>query len=446
MRKYLILILLGASTSFIAAQQEQADTLSFTLDEAVQFAMENNLNARNARLELDAADQRLWETAASGLPQVSASVNYNYNINLPTTLIPDFTGDISQKIPIQFGTKNNASAGLLGNQLLFSGEYIIALKTAKIFKEFSQLNMKRTEQQVRQGVTENYYLVLLAEASLKLLEENRDNVKRTYEESLELYKTGYIEEIEANQLELVLVDLQNSVLSMKRQIMATKNLLKYQMGLERNKNIILEGNLQRMVATINYESTLAVDFDLTENIDYQILSDQEKLAYMDLRLKQFAYLPTLNAFYSMDFAAQRDKFNFFDSDENWYRASMIGLSFSVPIFSSGLRKASVAQKRIAYEQAKNNRQFAAEGLEVEFLQSKYDFASALEKYRSTSKNIELSEKVVRVTNKKYVEGLASSLDLTQVNNQYLQALTNYTSSMVELLNAKIKIDLLMNKI
>lgn len=446
MKKYLIIIMILASTAFVRAQQQYADTLYFTLDEAVQFAMENNLNARNARLDLDAADQRLWETAANGLPQISASVNYNYNINLATTLIPDFTGDITQKIPIQFGTKNNASAGLLGNQLLFSGEYIIALKTAKIFKEFSKRNMKRTEQQVRQGVTENYYLVLLGEATLDLLEENRDNVKRTYEETLQLYKTGFIEEIEADQLEVVLVNLQNNVLSMKRQIMATKNLLKYQMGLERNKTIVLEAELQQLVATINYESALEVDFKIAENIDYQILSDQEKLAYMDLKLKRFSYLPTLNAFYSMDFAAQRDEFDFFDRDQKWYRASMIGLSFNVPIFSSGLRKAGVTQKRIAYEQARNNKQFAAEGLEVEFLQYKYDFANALEKYRSDKKNIELSEKVVKVTNKKYVEGLASSLELTQVNNQYLQALTNYTSSMVELLNAKIKIDLLMNKI
>jgi hypothetical protein len=42
--------------------------------------------------------------------------------------------------------------------------------------------------------------------------------------------------------------------------------------------------------------------------------------------------------------------------------------------------------------------------------------------------------------------MVSSLELTQVNNQYLQVLGNYTASMVELLNAKIKIDLLMNKI
>jgi outer membrane protein len=237
MKKQIIILLVMAHSALLLAQQEGADTLYFTLDEAVSFAMENNLNAQNARLDVDAADQRVWETAATGLPQISASANYNYNINLPTTLIPDFANDPTQKIPIQFGTKHNASAGVLGNQLLFSGEYIIGLQTARIFKEFTQRTKERTEQEVRQAVIENYYLVLLGEATLGLLEDNRDNVKQTYEETVQLYKSGFVEEIEADQLEVVLTDLQNSVLSMQRQIMATKNLLKYQMGVERERTL-----------------------------------------------------------------------------------------------------------------------------------------------------------------------------------------------------------------
>jgi outer membrane protein TolC len=446
MKKKMVILLFLAQSAFIMAQQDSADTLYFSLDEAVFFAVENNLNAQNARLDVDAADKRVWETAATGLPQVSASANYNYNINLPTTLIPDFANDPTQKIPIQFGTKHNASAGVLGNQLLFSGEYIIGLQAAKIFKEFTQLNRERTEQQVRQGVIENYYLVLLGEATLGLLEDNRDNVRQTYEETVQLYETGFAEEIEADQLEVVLMDLQNSVLSMQRQIMATRNLLKYQMGVDRERAIVLNDSLASLVTAIDYTAILDLEFSIEENIDYQILSDQERLAFMDFKLQRTAYMPTLSAFYSMDFAAQRDEFNFLDSDQDWYRASMLGLSFNVPIFSSGFRRAGVAQKRIAYEQARNSKEFAAEGLQVEFQQYKYDFANALEKYNSDKKNLDLSEKVVRVTNAKYVEGLATSLELTQVNDQYLTALTNYTTSMVEVLNAKIKIDQLMNKL
>ncbi len=228
--------------------------------------------------------------------------------------------------------------------------------------------------------------------------------------------------------------------------MASKNLLKYQMGVEREKDIVLTDSLEALVASIDIDASLGAAFTIEENIDYQILSEQERLAYMDVKLKRSEYLPSISAFYSLDYTAQRDEFDFFDPNSDWYDASMVGLSFNVPIFSSGFRKAGLSQKKIAHMQAQNNKDFAAEGLRVEFMQSKYDFANALEQFRSVKRNLEISRKVVRVTKVKYDEGMVSSLELTQVNNQYLQVLGNYTASMVELLNAKIKIDLLMNNI
>jgi outer membrane protein len=233
MRKQILIFILVAYTVGAGAQEEGADTLYFSLEESLLYAIENNLNAKNARLDVDAADQRVWETAAMGLPQVNASVNYTYNLNLATTLIPDFLGDPSDKIEVQFGTKHYATAGLVGNQLVFSGEYIIGLQASKIFKEFTKRNMERTEQEVRQTVLQNYYLVLLGQTTIEYLYGNRENVRLTFEETRKLYESGFVEEIDADQLEVALIDLENTVLSMERQIMASKNLLKYQMGLDR---------------------------------------------------------------------------------------------------------------------------------------------------------------------------------------------------------------------
>ncbi len=446
MKQTYITVLLCVMFIALRGQETGNDTLYFSLLTSLDFAMENNLNAENSRLEVDIADQLVWETAARGLPQLDASVNYNYNINLPTTLIPDFLGNPDDKIEVQFGTKHYATAGLVGNQLIFSGQYIVGLQTAKIFKSFADSNRKRTEQQVRQTVMENYYLVLLGESTLEALIGNLNNVKLTYEETFQLYQSGFLEEIDADQLEVTMTDLKNNVLSMERQVVASRNLLKYQMGLNRTKTIILTDSLANLVTRIDYEAALQADLILEENLDYKILTEQEQLAYMDMKLKRAEYFPSLSAFYSLDFSAQRDEFSFFDSDQDWYKASLVGLSFNVPIFSSGFRKAGVSQKRIAYEQAQNSKDFAEEGIQVEFIQAKYDFANALEKYRSTQKNLELARKITRVTKKKYDEGLVSSLELTQVNDQFLSILSSYTSTMVEVLNAKIRIDVLMNKI
>ena len=93
MKNFIYIIIFMICHMGLHAQENQTDTLYFSLEESMLYAMENNLNAENARLDVDAADQRVWETAARGLPQVNASVDYNYNINLATTLIPDFIGN-----------------------------------------------------------------------------------------------------------------------------------------------------------------------------------------------------------------------------------------------------------------------------------------------------------------------------------------------------------------
>jgi len=440
---WLVAILLIAIRPSIA-QNLDSDTLSFNVRSAVEFALQHNLNAENSRLDIEAARKQIWETAADGLPQVNANANYNYNIALATTLIPDFFNDPSQKIEVQFGTKHFLTAGFTGSQLIFSGQYIVGLQTARIFKEFTQVTHEQTEQEITEAIMQNYYLVLLGEETLKTITRNMENFRQNYNEAREQLRVGFLEETDVDQLELALTDLENAVLSMERQVVASRNLLKYQMGLDRSVVILLEDRLEELVKHIEFDAVLGTVFDIENNINYQILQKQETLAAMDLKLKKTEYLPTLSGFFSLDYTAQRDELNLFNADEDWFEASAVGLSLNVPILSSGRRAAGVARKRIALEQARNNRLFAAEGLKVEFQQARYDFANALEQYTKEERSLELSEKLIRVSESKYEEGLISSLELTQVNDQYLQTLGNYTSAMVELLNAKVNIDLIVN--
>jgi outer membrane protein TolC len=450
MRKIILTIVIGITGVMVLAQQPVQEPSSaprsFSLREAMEHAVLHNLNAENARLDVESADQRVWEATATGLPQVSASVNYNNNLSLATTLIPDFLGDPSQKIEVQFGTKHFATAGMVANQVIFSGSFIVGLQTARIFREFTQTNRELTEQQVKESVAQGYYIVLLSENTLESLKGNLENMQSTLEDTRELFAAGFIEEIEVDQLEVTFTDLENAVSSMERQLVASRNLLKYQMGLDLGEEILLTDRLEDLVEDLNYQALGTSEMNVESNLDYQILRDREQLAYMDMKLKQTEYMPNLSAFFTMDFTAQRDEFNLLDTEEDWYQASAVGLSLNIPLFSSGLRMAGVAQKRIAYEQAKNTWEFAARGLKIEFMQAQYDLANAYEKYNREKKNLKLAQKVVNTTETKYNEGLAGSLELTQVNDQFLQTLSNYTSAMVEVLNAKVTLDRLMNKI
>ncbi len=210
--------------------------------------------------------------------------------------------------------------------------------------------------------------------------------------------------------------------------------------------IQLSENLNNIILQINLEQTLIDPFIVNSHIDYQLLQTQEKLVQMQLKLMKSEYLPSLNAIYNNNWSAMRDQFNFFNSDETWYYSSMLGFTLNVPIFSSGNRKARVSEKRIEYEKAGNAKKLMADGLVLENQQARSDFISAYEKYLSEKENVKISNKILERTRIKVKEGLASSLDFTQINNQYLATESNYISAMVELLNAKIRLDKAMNRL
>ena len=123
--------------------QEKTPGRSFTLKEAQEFALENNLNISNARLDVEHAQNLIWENTAIGLPQVNSSINYNNNLNLTTSLLPAeiFGGTPGEMIEVQFGTQHNTTASISASQLIFSGPYIVGLQAASIFRKSTEQSL-----------------------------------------------------------------------------------------------------------------------------------------------------------------------------------------------------------------------------------------------------------------------------------------------------------------
>ena len=124
MNKIFILIGFFLITTTSKAQQNQ--TYKFTLEEAINFAIDSNYSAINARKDIAIAIKKKWETTASGLPQLNGSVSYQNNIKQPTTLLPgEITGaDPGTFVPVIFGTKESANIGVSLSQLIFDGSYL----------------------------------------------------------------------------------------------------------------------------------------------------------------------------------------------------------------------------------------------------------------------------------------------------------------------------------
>jgi len=447
-----------------ALSAQESAPMQLSLSQACEYAMQNNVNVQNAQIDVDIARKKVWETTAIGLPQINGSVEYQNFLDIPTTLIPDFispsvygvllqaglitpaqmpTSEEEQYFEAKFGTKHNASYGVTLSQLIFSGQYIVGLQAAKVFSKVSAQSLEKSEIDVVASVTETYCLILSLQENKNSLDSNLASFEKLLFETEALYKEGFVEEINVDQLKLNVSSLRNGVKSIERSIDAAKMLLAFQMGMPVEQKLELTDNLDGIVSTINLEQILSPEYDPSQSIDYQIMDTQVHLMELDMKREKSAYLPTLAGFFSYSESAMRSEFNFFDGDQNWYPTTLVGFQLDIPIWSSGSRHSKVQQSKLKVQKSINNRDMVGESLKLQYAQARIEYLNAVDTYVTEKENMLLSKKILDKTIIKYREGLTGSTELTQIQMQYQSAQANYFAAMFQVISAKTKLNKLL---
>jgi outer membrane protein len=437
-----LFFLLFTSSPMLLSQTDTppARIQSFSLEEVQDFAVRHSYDSRKSQLDVLTARAQVKETTGSGLPQIESGISYMNNLELTTMLIPNFfEGKPEEKIAVQFGTQHNTTLSFTVSQLIFNGSYFVGLQTSKIYRQLADKNLKRTELDVLETVTNTYYLILVSERSQTILESNIANLEKTLFEIKEMYREGFVAETDVDLLQISLTKVKNSLQAVERQKEVAYKLLKFQMGLDLDVSITLTDRLGDFLRGTPVRSSVAQQFSLAGNIDYQLLEMQEKLSRMNLKNEKSKYWPTVTAFYTLQLSAMRNEFNLL-ARERWYRAQMLGVNVSIPLFRSGAQSARVKKAALALRQAENTRVQAGEGLLLEAASAKAALESAYDNYINTRDNMDLSQKVHEKTLVKYKEGVASSMELTQAHDQFLMAQSEYIRAMSELLSATNKMD------
>lgn len=442
------LILLMTGSTILQAQNnsEPPAMMYITLDEARNYARENNYDIINAMKDIEIARQQVKETTSIGLPQVSASVAYNDFINIPTQLIPgEFFGEPAGTfIPVKFGTRYNMSLSGTVSQLLFSGEYIVGLQAARTFVDYSKIQYDKMIIELQHNISESYYLVLIAARNIEILESNLESLKEIKEANVLLFENGFIEDIDVDQISLLISDLEANLMNMNNNYQVSRNLLKFQMGLKLETQIELTDDLDALLARVDHQLLTGRAFDYRLNIDYQVLQNQQELAFLDLRRNQSLYLPRLYAFVNYSENAQRNAWNFLQSDKDWFKTTIFGVQMDIPIFESGNRSAKVKQKRIQLEQLEVIDEQLRTGLNIQYNTLRNDFINSWKVHQNKKQGLELSQKIYDRTRTKVLEGVTSSTELQQIYNQYLSSESDYIMSMLQLFRSKLELERLMN--
>ncbi|NOR12171.1 MAG: hypothetical protein GQ545_02860 [Candidatus Aminicenantes bacterium] len=424
---------------------QDSEIQSFSLKDAQEFAVLHSYDSIKSLLDVEAARKKLKETLADGFPQIDSNLSYLNNLELPTVLIPDFIGgDPDKKIALQFGTQHNANFNITVNQKIFDASYIVGLNTSKIYQQLADEGYERTQLEVKETVTNTYFLILVSKETERIIKANIENLEKTLYEISESYKEGFVEKTDVDVIQISVTGLKNSLQNVQKQTEVAYKLLKFQMGLDLEKNIEITEKLEDILRRIDIQEAISAKFDLSQNIDYKLLNTQEKLAEMAHKNARTKYWPSISAFYTYQQVAQRDRFSFLNFNKDWFRSQMFGINIYIPIFKSGGQKARVAQAAIVLKQARNLRLQASQGILLEDAQARNALSAAYENFLNIKDNMDLSKNVYDATLTKYREGISSSTDLTQANDRYLLSQSNYIQAISTLLSAKNKLDRIRN--
>jgi outer membrane protein len=424
------------NTNLIFAQESSEEVVVnvFSLDEAVEYALVNNYTVQNADLDIFAANKEVWKTISIGLPQVNGKFDFQYIPGkIPTFSIPGS----SDEIPLQ--VKNSGTYSLTVSQLIFSGEYIVGLQATKTYLQISKDAKEKTDLDIKESVMNGYYTVLILKNNLDILDSSIVSFSNTLSDTKAMFENGFVEETDMEQFEVSLSELLNAKKAISRQIDISYLILKMSMGMPFDQSIELSESLNDFLSRIDSELLMNAEFITKENIDYKILENQERISELNLKREKSKFLPSLSAFYQYSDKTNKAVFDFTINN-------IVGLNLSVPVFSSGQRIASVQQAKINLEKSKNNKEALNESLNMSFEQLKKNFISAYETYTTQKRNIELAKKIYNKTLIKYNEGVASSMDVSNANKQYLDANSTYNTAISHLLSARVALEKAVNEL
>ncbi len=448
MRKYLLTVIILGLISDLSGQDNNG-VLRLSITEAQTYALQNNRTVQSSKIDIKSADRKVWENLASGLPQVDISANYLHQFKIPVlsfgpyldvNSLPDgplYKTDLKNAYkdspPISLGVRNNTTVDITLSQLIFSGQYLVGLQATKVLKEVTEKSLVKTEIQTKESVTNTYNLILVLSENARLLKESIKSVDQTYNDMVKMHEQGLNEETDVDQIKINKSNILTMIASLETQRDISVKLLKYQLGLDFGQEIELTDSLSGIIAQGNVRYLATQEYNVNKSVDYQMVMDQEVVSALMLKLQKAKYLPTISAFYRHEEQTNQPAFNFVVKD-------VVGATLSLPIVTSGMRRATLSQARFDLEKSRLAKTDAEQGLIMEFETARSSYQTAYSNFTTNRESMDLSKRIYDNSIIKFKKGVATSFELSQNQVQFLTAESNYYNSLLSLLNAKAKLD------
>lgn len=423
---------------------------AISLEKALQMGLEHSQSLKNAELDKRIAKNDVDVIKSTGLPQLSVGGNFTANPQPQVTpIITDEFGGLPpgvepQVTTLAFGRPMSATASISFSQLLFDGSYFLGLKAARQYVNMANLNADLSETEVKADLINAYYLAVLSGKNVSRIMESIDVTKTLVGETKAMYKEGMVEKTDVDRLQLALAKLNNQLALASNNAEVALMSLKMKLGIEQTAEIVLTDGLQNEVQA----DLLTATFDKNDRVEAKMLDQQIKLQELNVKRYEFSRYPS---FFLQ--ASHQQQSVYFDREgfndqflTTWYPGTSVALNINVPIFTGLKTKTQIDKAQNELEKAKNTADQTMDMLELEYNNSRLTYTQKWKAYQLQVQAVGLANEIFRTAQIKYKEGVGSSFEMIQAQQDLIQAEIQLTAAAYDLINSETNLKKSLGKL
>ena len=412
MKNSITIILLLFAVTFSSAQMRK-----WTLQECVEYAVENNLTVEQFELDLENAKIDKSDAVGNLLPSLngnaSGSSNTGFSIN-PTNNLPTNR------------TANNVNISANSGITLFDGlRNINQLNRAKMNAIANQYRLDNLKDDIRLNVANAYLQVVSNKEQLKTFRAQYAVTEQDLKRTKELVESGVLPRGDLLEIEATAANQEQQIINGESLVLISRVNLAQLLQITDYENFDIAEEEFEIPPSDILKNSPKVIFDkaLGFRNDIKFSESNVELAEQDLKIAKGAYLPTLSAFFQYG-TRYSDVTQIPDGNGIPYTPSLVdqlwifdgisyGAQLNIPIFNGWSTRNNVMRSKIGLEKAKL--QFKQDKLDLEnTIQQAYVDVGTFEKaYQAAEKTLEARRLSYEYAKERYDVGLMNAFDFSQ---------------------------------
>jgi outer membrane protein TolC len=222
----------------------------------------------------------------------------------------------------------------------------------------------------------------------------------------------------------------------------TKDILKFTIGMPLSNEISLTDTWESLTTNAG-DDVLA--FNPSNNIDVQIVENGLLMQQLNVKSKKAALMPNFGAFYNLQTQGLRDEFDYFDTSMPWFPIQLWGLQLNIPILSGGTKSKTIKKTEVEVQRLTDMVSMTKEAVQLEYNTATTELSFSKKNMTQAKANLELAKSILDKEQVKYREGLSNSFNITQRNQQVINAQSAYVKAAISHMNAQTKLNKVLNK-